>query len=180
MTTTIDTTPARLRELALIARTARNGFFPDERKEVGKILDAIAAEKEAQAGQEPFGFIEPIDVGYFEKKVFDAATVYRRQATADNEDATVPLYLAPQPSEPAPVDVPLPEPDLASNYIYDAHVYSEKKLRQYAKAVSAAELERITSLLSGIDKTEDEGGWWPTSAGAEFGAKVLAAVKGTQ
>jgi hypothetical protein len=39
--------------------------------------------------------------------------------------------------------------------------------------------EWLDSLLHGIDtvENEDPGGWWETSAGAEFGALKLSALK---
>lgn len=35
----------------------------------------------------------------------------------------------------------------------------------------------LDELLDGIARTEDDGGWWPTSAGAKFGASKLAELK---
>lgn len=37
--------------------------------------------------------------------------------------------------------------------------------------------ERIIALLDGIDRTQDDGGWWETSTGAEHGAATLAAIR---
>lgn len=37
-------------------------------------------------------------------------------------------------------------------------------------------LEKIKQILSGIDKTEMEGGWWETSDYAKFGAEKLAQI----
>lgn len=47
------------------------------------------------------------------------------------------------------------------------------------RAAIAAERARIISLLHGIDRIEadDDGGWWETSAGALFGASVLAEIQ---
>ena len=46
-------------------------------------------------------------------------------------------------------------------------------------AGAAAEREAILPMLKGIDctETEDPDGWWETSAGAEFGAGILAAIR---
>jgi hypothetical protein len=38
-------------------------------------------------------------------------------------------------------------------------------------------IETIRGILSGIDATEDDGGWWETSTGSEFGAKNLKRLK---
>lgn len=46
-----------------------------------------------------------------------------------------------------------------------------------AHAIIKLERERIVSLLRGIDKTEDDGGWWATSTGAEFGADILRKIE---
>lgn len=38
-------------------------------------------------------------------------------------------------------------------------------------------LDKIRAILSGIDRTETEGGWWETSTGAAFGADVLQQIE---
>lgn len=45
--------------------------------------------------------------------------------------------------------------------------------------ILAAEREEILWLLSGIDQTETDapGGWWETSTGAKFGARILEAIR---
>lgn len=45
--------------------------------------------------------------------------------------------------------------------------------------ILAAQREEILWLLSGIDQTETEapGGWWETSTGAKFGARILEAIR---
>lgn len=42
-----------------------------------------------------------------------------------------------------------------------------------------SKLEEVRAILHGIDKCEieDNGGWWPNSVGAEFGADVLARIE---
>lgn len=40
-----------------------------------------------------------------------------------------------------------------------------------------ADRERVVALLDGIDRTQDDGGWWETSTGAEHGAAILAAIR---
>ena len=40
------------------------------------------------------------------------------------------------------------------------------------------ERERILALLKGIDLTEEEGGWWETSTGANFGKDVINKIIG--
>lgn len=45
------------------------------------------------------------------------------------------------------------------------------------ESVWAEERERIAVLLDGIDRTQDDGGWWETSTGAEHGAAILAAIR---
>ena len=40
--------------------------------------------------------------------------------------------------------------------------------------------EDVSAMLNGIDKQETDGGWWETSAGANFGSSVLATIKGEQ
>ena len=103
----------------------------------------------------------------------------------------------------APADVPLPEPVAAVGDVYTLHWYgsgpiaplvdrngikpgcllvTQKQAEAYAKAAVAAERERIKACLNGIDKSvlDDAGGWWHYSAGAEFGAGVLAAVLAPQ
>lgn len=37
--------------------------------------------------------------------------------------------------------------------------------------------ELLDHVLAGIDKTEDQDGWWPTSTGAEFGAAKKRELK---
>jgi hypothetical protein len=41
------------------------------------------------------------------------------------------------------------------------------------------EREAVIGLLRGINETETESedGWWETSTGAEFGARILAAIR---
>ena len=46
--------------------------------------------------------------------------------------------------------------------------------------VISAERLRILNILDGIDRTEEENGWWETSDGAEFGKNILAKIKGEQ
>ena len=48
----------------------------------------------------------------------------------------------------------------------------------FARAIINLERERIVALLCGIDKTEDDGGWWTTSTGAEFGAEIRRKIEG--
>jgi hypothetical protein len=57
-------------------------------------------------------------------------------------------------------------------------IYSEA-LEAFAKLVAAKEREAIKLLLKGIDKTELESddGYWETSFGAAFGAKILLAIE---
>ena len=52
-------------------------------------------------------------------------------------------------------------------------------LERFAALVAAAEREAILPMLKGIDctETEDADGWWETSAGADFGAGILAAIR---
>ncbi len=53
------------------------------------------------------------------------------------------------------------------------------ELERFAALVAAAEREAILPMLKGIDctETEDPDGWWETSAGADFGAGILAAIR---
>lgn len=52
-------------------------------------------------------------------------------------------------------------------------------MERFAKMVAAHEREEIIWLLSGIDQTETDapGGWWETSTGAKFGARILEAIR---
>lgn len=45
------------------------------------------------------------------------------------------------------------------------------------ESVRAEERERAAALLDGIDRTQDDGGWWETSTGTEHGAAILAAIR---
>lgn len=82
---------------------------------------------------------------------------------------------------------PLPEQYEASDFSPKAKVVQISELRAYALAAIAAaapairkaEMERICSLLNGIDKTElqDRDGWWETNAGADFGARILNDIR---
>lgn len=56
---------------------------------------------------------------------------------------------------------------------------SSPAIERFAALVAAAEREAILPLLKGIDctETEDADGWWETSAGADFGAGILAAIR---
>lgn len=53
------------------------------------------------------------------------------------------------------------------------------ELEQFAQQVAAAEREAIIKLLDGIDGDEcsHPKGWWQTSAGAEFGARIIARIR---
>ena len=57
-----------------------------------------------------------------------------------------------------------------------------EEVRRFQQAIAKMERklerERIVALLRGIDKTEDDGGWWATSTGAEFGAEILRKIEG--
>ena len=50
---------------------------------------------------------------------------------------------------------------------------------RFAELVRADERVALIGLLKGIDETEIESaeGWWETSAGADFGAGILAAIR---
>jgi len=52
-------------------------------------------------------------------------------------------------------------------------------LENLIRKAAAAEREAILPMLKGIDstETEDPDGWWETSAGADFGAGILAAIR---
>lgn len=60
---------------------------------------------------------------------------------------------------------------------------SSPAIERFAALVAAAsasvEREVILTILKGIDctETEDPDGWWETSAGAEFGAGILDAIR---
>lgn len=58
-------------------------------------------------------------------------------------------------------------------------VYTYDGLQAFAELVAKHERERIAKLLDGIDMTENESesGWWETSSGAEFGARILAKIE---
>jgi hypothetical protein len=136
---TIDTSSAALRNLADEA-LCNTAFVPKS------LLLAVAAEKEAQAGQEPFAWAS---YGLMPNGVTGWRFATHKSTFWDDKSQR-PLYLAPQPSEPAhnhiaqhrnmvePADVPLPEPDLASDFAYDTHVYGRDKLYQYAEAYAHA------------------------------------------
>ena len=59
------------------------------------------------------------------------------------------------------------------------HTTHPKALARFAALVAAAEREAILPMLKGIDctETEDADGWWETSAGADFGAGILATIR---
>lgn len=96
MTQKLDTSPARLLQLA----TDAIDFYGDE--DMAAAFQAIAAEKEAQAGQEPHDW-----------RCSKCAhlSAYEGATEGDNwcsscgaMHSMLPLYLAPQPSEPKGVD----------------------------------------------------------------------------
>ena len=55
----------------------------------------------------------------------------------------------------------------------------DEDLKRLVELVRADEREAVIGLLRGIDETETESadGWWETSTGAEFGARILAAIR---
>lgn len=57
--------------------------------------------------------------------------------------------------------------------------YTEAEVRLLIEQAQREEREVILSMLKGIDRTEteDPDGWWETSAGADFGAGILAAIR---
>jgi hypothetical protein len=65
--------------------------------------------------------------------------------------------------------------DEVNGSIIECHEATIKRL----EAKILAEREALIGLLKGIDETETESaeGWWETSAGAEFGAGILAAIR---
>ena len=61
----------------------------------------------------------------------------------------------------------------------DAGEFGEE-IECFAALIAAAEREAILPMLKGIDCTETEdpeNGWWETSAGADFGAGILYAIR---
>lgn len=60
----------------------------------------------------------------------------------------------------------------------DAQVY-RSEMEAAIKAAVNAEREEIIALLDGIDQTETDSpcGWWETSAGAAFGARILDLIR---
>ena len=149
---TIDTSRAALCKLA-------DEYLGDyeNTKVMRDTLLAIAAEKEAQAQKEPVAWA----IGYGGKPLYlwhggDGARLDLEVKRQGGDSQKMALYTAPQhhceqPLEMvAPADVQLPEPDLASDFTYDAHVYGRDKLHQYAeayaKAAVAAERERCAKI----------------------------------
>jgi hypothetical protein len=67
----------------------------------------------------------------------------------------------------------LPEPKWM---LHGMDVWTESQVRE----AIAADRQRIVGLLKGIDRDEsniaDDDGWWETSTGAKFGARVLKAI----
>jgi hypothetical protein len=51
--------------------------------------------------------------------------------------------------------------------------------QRFEDEIRADEREAVIGFLRGINETETESedGWWETSAGAEFGARILAAIR---
>jgi hypothetical protein len=62
--------------------------------------------------------------------------------------------------------------------LYPECVYTEN-LKRLVELVRADEREAVIGFLRGINETETESedGWWETSTGAEFGARILAAIR---
>jgi hypothetical protein len=62
---------------------------------------------------------------------------------------------------------------------YDETGSTPQELERLVALVRADEREAVIGLLRGIDETETEcaDGWWETSAGAEFGAGRIAAIR---
>jgi hypothetical protein len=52
-------------------------------------------------------------------------------------------------------------------------------LERLVAVARADEREAVIGFLRGINETETESedGWWETSTGAEFGARILAAIR---
>lgn len=91
----IDTSPARLREMA----AELSGCYAEH---IVRALEAIAAEKEAQAKQEPVTWA----IGYGGKPLYlwtggDGALLDLEVKRQGGDCQKMALYLAPQPSEPA-------------------------------------------------------------------------------
>lgn len=63
--------------------------------------------------------------------------------------------------------------------LFGIGVWDSEEFNRFAALVAAAEREAILPMLKGIDstETEDPDGWWETSAGADFGAGILAAIR---
>jgi hypothetical protein len=57
--------------------------------------------------------------------------------------------------------------------------FNSHALERLVELARADEREAVIGLLRGIDETEYESadGWWETSTGAEFGARILAAIR---
>lgn len=57
--------------------------------------------------------------------------------------------------------------------------FAERVALLVARKAAEVEREAILQMLKGIDRTETEypDGWWETSAGADFGAELLAAIR---
>jgi hypothetical protein len=261
-----DTSPAALRKLAdqsakplsaadwrfvLQVMEGTKLDMPRIRADLERLL-ALAAEKEAQAKQEPLFWLHCGDVygneqGEWEVEVNRQSTV--DAITAKSPGKALPLYLAPQPSEPAtlspelktvvvesirdsaelvhggvagetvvethctgqfvedtfmqssaepaksflvppqlwtppaaPVDVPLPEPYLAMDFMGSAEVYSvadtHRYAEAYAQAVLAAEREQIIEDLR--QDAINRGGGVRRAQGWSYVAEViLKRQKGT-
>jgi hypothetical protein len=230
----IDTSPARLRELA-------DDYLRYEENALGfcEVLHAVADEKEAAERQGPttyYGYPEPLTnfaEGQWWVKELDrladdtSATAEQKRAIAvvhhllkavraeaaekqepvawvrKHPDGTLteeflptqqiepvrrafgawaPLYLGPQPSEPAPVEVPLPDtpwllymPDRPYESELKSHEcgYEVSHLIQYAEARAKAAIDAQQAELSRALQSEKEG--WRYSKELEEARKQLEA-----
>lgn len=89
----VDTSPAAILKLA------EHGLGLGYKEEAYSMLLAIAAEKEAQAKQEPFAWATKSGIARFAESGVGALTAYKKHCIPAKEGQSAPLYLAPQPAE---------------------------------------------------------------------------------
>ncbi len=192
MTQPIDTSPARLRELAerlwvtatsddrvaahhLLLAIADEKEDPpegkcptcgsdcnerDELEKAEREIEKLRAEKEAAGKQEPYAWCDPTNTEPSQAVTFDSATAKKWPHKYKQ-----PLYLAPPPSEAAPVDVPLPEGSFflaglegcaEKGWVdcmawkwgeFTTPLFTAEQMRDYAETVLAA--ERIQAAKKG-------------------------------
>ena len=119
----------------------------------------------------------PDDIVYGDKRIVEILKVFEALIRADERSGAEERFNALLDDYCTALETigDMRSEDEVNGIIIQRHEATIKRL----EAKILAEREAIIGLLKGIDETETESaeGWWETSAGAEFGAGILAAIR---